>query len=222
MYQLGVFVMIDPTLILEIIALSFIFLLSSIWSEDNVRYGYVLVPLMAAFFWWAGFLPFAYLTTVVPLLVFMGIITYLRSQLKYKWGVFGSGSGILYKLVFFLIMIQLAIGYVNGLGLFAGNAVVTPANEYTTYNLSTANSSFGSSSTGMSAADAVSNGFMMAWSMFGVLWSMIGAVFLIYPLLVNVFHIPADLSILIQAGIYILYALELVNLLYKPSRIVEV
>jgi|WetSurMetagenome_2_1015567.scaffolds.fasta_scaffold10462_2 hypothetical protein len=214
--------MIDPTFILEIVAMSFLFLLASIWSEDNVRFGYVLVPFMAGFFWWAGFLPFAYLTTVIPLMVFMGIISYLRSQLKYKWGVFGGGGGILYKLVFFLIMIQLAIGYVNGLGVFAGNAAITPANEYTTYNLSSANSSFGVNSYGMNAADAVSNGFMLAWSMFGVLWSMIAAVFLIYPLLVSVFHIPPDLSLLIQAGIYILYALELVNLLYKPSRLVEV
>jgi hypothetical protein len=214
--------MIDATLVLELIALSFLFLLSAVWSEENVRFGYILVPLLGAFFYWAGMLPFAYLTTIVPLLIFMGIISYMRSQLKYKWGVFGSGSGLLYKVVFFLIMIQLAIGYVNGLGLFAGSMAISPANEYTTYNLSTAQQQFGSMSYNMTAVDMVSNGLQMLWSMFRVLWSMIAAVFLIYPLLVNIFHIPPDLSILIQAGIYILYALELVNLVYKPARIVEV
>jgi hypothetical protein len=214
--------MLDATLVLELIALSFLFLLASIWSEDNVRYGYVLVPLMAAFFWWAGFLPFAYLTSVVPLLIIMGIVTYMRSQLKYKWGVFGGGGGLLYKVVFFLIMVQLAIGYVNGLQIFIGDVAPTQTNEWTTYNLSSADQQFGESSYNMTAIDAVSNGLQLTWSMFRVLWSMISAVFFIYPLLVSTFLIPPNISVLFQAGIYILYALELVNLLYKPARLAEV
>jgi hypothetical protein len=74
----------------------------------------------------------------------------------------------------------------------------------------------------MNAVDVVSNGLQLAWSMAIVLWSMIAAVFLIYPILVKEFLIPPDISIMFQAGIYILYALELVNLIYKPARLVEV
>jgi hypothetical protein len=207
---------------LEIIALSFIFLLASIWSEENVRFGYVLVPLMAAFFWWAGFLPFAYLTTVIPLLIFMGVISFMRAQLKVKWGFYGTGGGILYKLVFFLIMVQLAIGYVNGLGLFTTNIAAAPQNQYTTYNITTANSTFAPVSSGLDIADAISNGAKMMWMMFSVLWSMLSSVFLIYPTLVNTFGIPASLSLILQAGIYVIYGLELVNMVFKPSKSVEV
>jgi hypothetical protein len=214
--------MMEPTVLLELIALCFLFLLSSIWSEENARFGYILVPLMAAFFWWAGFLPFAYLTTVIPLMVFMGIIAFMRSQLKYKWGVFGTSGGILYKLVFYLIMIQMAIGYINGIGLFGNNFAATPVNEYTTYNLSTANSTFGQSSYGITAIDMVSNGLQFVWTMFKILWSMIASVFVIYPTLVNTFGIPENLSLVIQCGIYVLYALELINMVYKPYKVAEV
>jgi len=214
--------MFSSVIVLEIIALCFLFLLSSIWSEENVRFGYVLVPLTAAFFWWAGFLPFAYLTTIIPLLVFMGIISFLRAQAKFKLGVFGSGAGILWKLVFFLIMIQMSIGYVNGLGVFGANLAATPANEYTTYTLAAANSSFSHMSSGLWIMDVVTGGLTMVWMAFSVLWSMASAIFLIYPTLVNTFGVPASLSLIIQCGIYIVYALELINMIYKPIKPVEV
>jgi hypothetical protein len=214
--------MFSSVILLELIALLFLFLLASVWSEENVRFGYVLVPLMAAFFWWAGFLPFAYLTTVIPLMIFMGVISFMRAQLKVKWGFFGTGGGILYKIVFFLIMVQLAIGYVNGLGMFAGDMGIAPSNEYTTYNLDSANSSFGQQSYGIDAIDVISNGLQMAWAMFKVLWTMLAAVFLIYPTLVGVFGIPPSLSVLLQCGIYVIYALELVNMVYKPYKVAEV
>lgn len=214
--------MFDPTFILGILAMGFLFLLASIWGEENARFGYILVPLLAAFFWWAGFLPYAYLTTVIPLMVFMGAIAFMRSQLKFKWGVFGTSGGLLYKVVFYLIMIQLAIGYINGIGLFSGNFAPTPVNEYTTYDLAKANSTFASASYGIAAIDMVSQGLQLIWSMFGILWSMIASVFVIYPTLVNVFGIPPNLSIILQAGIYILYALELINMIYKPYKVAEV
>jgi hypothetical protein len=214
--------MLPTTLILEVIAMCFLFLLSSIWSEENVRFGYILLPLTAAFFWFAGFLPFTYMTTVIPLLIFMGIITFMRSQLRFKWGFGGTGAGILYKLVFFLIMIQLAIGYVNGMGLFTANVAENPSNEFTTYDLQKANDTFYATSSGIDALDMINNSLTIVWTIFGVLWSMLASVFLIYPTLVNIFHIPADLSILIQAGIYIIYALELFNMIYKPSKPAEV
>jgi hypothetical protein len=214
--------MFSEVIVLEIIALCFLFLLSSIWSEENVRFGYVLVPLTAAFFWWAGFLPFAYLTTVIPLIVFMGILSFFRSQLKVKYGFIGTSSGILYKIVFYLIMIQMAIGYVNGIGIFSENMAVTPENQYTTYTLASANDTFASSTTDINVMDMVTGGLTLVWMLFRILWSMLAAVFLIYPILVNTFHIPQQLSLMIQCGIYVIYALELFNMLYKPMKPVEV
>jgi hypothetical protein len=210
------------TLVLELIALCLLFLLASIWSEENVRFGYVLVPLAAAFFVWAGFLPFAYLTTIIPLMIFMGIFSFMRMQAKYKWGFAGTSGGILYKIVFFLIMIQMVIGYVNGMNMFATNSVITPDNQYTGYTLTSAQSVYGANSYGIDVVDVITNGLQMIWTSFKVLWSMLAAVFLIYPTLVTQFHVPADLSLLIQCGIYIIYGLELFNMVFKPFKAAEV
>jgi hypothetical protein len=152
----------------------------------------------------------------------MGVLSFMRAQLKVKWGFFGTGGGILFKMVFFLIMLQLAIGYVNGMGLFTNNMAATPTNEYTTYNISGAQNAFGESSNAMGVVDVVTNGLQMAWMLFRVLWSMLASVFFIYPTLVSMFGIPVDLSILLQCGIYVIYGLELINMVFKPSKAVEV
>jgi len=212
----------SSTLVLELIALCLLFLLASIWSEENVRFGYVLVPLAAAFFVWAGFLPFAYLTTIIPLMIFMGIFSFMRMQAKYKWGFAGTSGGILYKIVFFLIMIQMVIGYVNGMNMFATPAVITPSNEYTGYTLTSAQSVYGANSYGIDVVDMITNGLQMIWTSFKVLWSMLAAVFMIYPTLVTQFHVPPDLSLLIQCGIYVIYGLELFNMIFKPFKAAEV
>ena len=214
--------MLDSIIILEVIALCFIFLISSIWSEENARFGYILIALVTMFFWWAGFLPYAYLTTVIPLILFMSIFSFMRMQLKYKWGFMGTNAGILYKIVFFLIMIQMVIGYVNSMGIFTTNSVITPNNTYTSYTLTSAQAVYGNSSYGMDVMDMISNGFQIMWMAFTVLWSMLSAVFFIYPVLVNDFHIPMELSLVIQCGIYIIYGLELFNMIFKPFKSAEV
>lgn len=212
----------DSTFILEILALILLFLLASIFSEENVRFGYVLIPFVAAFFWWAGFLPFAYMTTIIPLMIFMGLFSFMRMQAKYKWGVGGTSGGILYKIVFFLIMIQMVIGYVNGMGMFATNSVVTPDNEYTQYTLTSAQSVYGANSFGIDVVDMVTNGIQIMWMSFKVLWTMLASVFFIYPTLVNQFHIPVELSVILQTGIYVIYGLELFNMIFKPFKAAEV
>ena len=204
------------------ISISYLFLLSTIWSEDNVRFGYVLVPFFAGVFWWLGWIQYTYFSVVIPLLVLMGVISYLRSQLRYKYGVFGSSGGLMFKIVSFLIFLQMAIGFINGIALFSNPYAVAPDNEYTHYTLTAANQTYGASSDGIDIVEAVTSGLTIAWMMFKIMWSMFAAVFLIYPILVNTFHIPADLSLLIQCGIYILYGAELFTMIFKPYRPAEV
>ena len=212
----------NSTLVLEVIALIFIFLLASIWSEENARFGYVIIPLVTAFFWWAGFLPFAYMTTVIPLMIFMGIFSFLRMQAKYKWGFMGTSGGLLFKIVFFLIMLQMVIGYVNGMYLFATPAVSTPDNAATHYTLASAQDVYGGSSYGINVVNMLTAGLLSAWTAFKVLWTMLSSIFFIYPTLVTQFHIPVALSLLLQTGIYILYGLELFNMVFKPFKAAEV
>lgn len=203
------------------IALCFLFLLSTIWSEDNVRYGYLIVPFMAAFFWWVGFLNYAYLGVVIPLIMVMGVIAHLRAIGKYKFGIFGSNSGLLVKIVVFLIFLQLSIGFINGIGMFDAPAITNQTNEYTGYTLTKASDVYSGQTTGLNISDAIINGWSMIWTAWTVIWGMLSAVFMIYPVLVNQFHIPPSISILLQAGIYILYGTTIFNLVFRPYQPVE-
>jgi len=204
------------------IALCLLFLVSTIWSEDNVRYGYVLVPLLAGFFWWVGFIQYPYLGVIIPLIIVMGIIAHLRAVGKYKFGIFGSNSGLLVKIVVFLIFLQMSIGFINGIGMFPGAAVANQTNDYTGYTLTKAETVYAGQTTGLNIADAITNGWNMLWTAWTVMWGMLSAVFLIYPVLVDQFHVPMALSLLLQCGIYLLYGLTIFNMIFKPYQPVEI
>lgn len=176
---------------------------------------------MAAFFAWVGFLQYTYLTAVIPLILVMGVIAHLRAIGKYKFGIFGSNSGLLVKIVVFLIFLQLSIGFINGIGMFGSAAIANQTNDYTGYTLTKASDVYAGQTTGLNIADAITNGWNMIWTAWTVMWGMLSAVFLIYPILVNSFHVPVAISILLQAGIYMLYGLTVFNLIFKPYQPVE-
>lgn len=199
-----------------------LFLLSSVWSEDNVRFGYIVVPSFAGIFWIIGWIQFSYLGAIIPLIIMMGIISYLRAHLKYKYGVFGSSGGLMFKIVAFLVILQMAIGFVNGLSLFSAPYATTPDNEYTHYTLSEANETYAQNSYGIDVVDAVANGLTITWMAFKVAWSMFAAIFFIYPTLTSAFHLPASLSLMLQCGIYMLYGAELFTMIFKPYKPMEV
>jgi hypothetical protein len=177
---------------------------------------------MAAFFWWVGFFDYAYLGVVIPLIMVMGVIAHLRAIGKYKFGIFGSNSGMLTKIVVFLIFLQMSIGFINGIGMFDAPAITNQTNEYTGYTLTKAETVYAGQTTGLNIADAILNGWNMIWTAWTVIWGMLSAVFLIYPVLVNQFHIPPSISILLQTGIYLLYGTMVFNLIFKPYQPVEV
>ena len=217
----------------EIIALGFLFLLSSIWSEDNVRFGYVITPLFAGLLWIFGLIPFVTgLGTAMATVVFMGVISFFRSQAKYKYGVFGTAGGLLYKVMFLLIVLQLSIGYVNSMALFTvnGNAIqtaatqsqLTPSGNYAVYNLTSANQTFSNIGGDTSAWSALFYTVTLPGLVLSILTSMLGAIFFIYPTLVTVFGIPPTLGALLQAGIYVIYGLELINIVFRPFKPIEV
>jgi hypothetical protein len=212
----------DATIGLQWISLAIIFLIGSIWSEDNVRFGYIVTAFMAAFFWWIGWLQFAYLGTVIPIVIMVAIISYLRSQLKYKYGVFGSQSGLIWKILMFVIMMQFAIIIINGMAIFQSQYTADPSNEFTQYSLTNAQSVFGSFTTGVGAVDMVLMALTFGWMLLSLVWSMMFAFFTLYPTMVSIFHVPPLLSMAISAAIYVLTGLELFMLIFKPFRTTEV
>jgi hypothetical protein len=211
----------------EIISASICFTIGSLWDEDNVRFGYIITALFAAFFMWIGWVQFSYISVVIPIVIFMGIFSFLRAQLRYKYGVFGNAGGMIWKLIAFLIMIQFAIAILNGIGsagLFTQNTIANQNNQFSGYVLTSSNTVFGignSTSNGNIITDAVVAA-TMGWQALNIIFGIITGFVLMYPTFVNIFGVPSNIAIVIQVGMYIMLALELVMCLWKPFRTVEV
>lgn len=215
----------DSTLILQWFALALVFLVSSIWSENNVRFGYIITIFMAGFFWMIGWIQFPYLSTVIPMMMMLAILSYLRSHLKMKFGVFGSSGGLLFKIVVFVIFLQFALIFVNGLvtvGVFDQQFAPNPSSEFQSYTISNAETVYKSSTTDVNVVDAVWNGMGLVWTQWIVLWNMVFGFFSIYNTMVTIFKVPAAVSVLLSAGVYILTAIEVFVLVFKPYRAPEV
>lgn len=215
----------DATIALQWFALALVFLISSIWSENNARFGYILTAFMMGFFWMIGWIQFPYLTTVIPMVMMLAILAYLRSHLKMKFGVFGSSGGLLFKIVVFVIFLQFALIFVNGLvtvGVFDQQFAPNPSDEFQSYTISNAESVYQSSTVDVNVVDAVWNGLGLVWTQWIVLWKMVFGFFSIYNTMVTVFKVPAAISVILSAGIYILTAIEVFVLIFKPYRAPEV
>lgn len=215
----------DAVVGLQWFSMAIMFLISSIWSERNVRFGYIVAPLMVGFFWGIGWIGFPYLSTVVPMIIMIGILSYLRSHLRIKFGVFGSSGGLLFKIVVFVIFLQFALIFVNGLvsvGVFDQQFAASPSNEFNQYSITSAQSVYQQSTTGVSLTDAVWNGFGLVWAQWTILWKMVFGFFNIYGTMTNIFHVPESVSVILSAGIYILTAIEVFVLIFKPFRAPEV
>jgi len=215
----------DYALALQWMALALLFLISSIWSERNVRFGYIITPLMGGFFWAIGWIQFQYLTTLIPMIIMIGVLAYLRTHLRVKFGVFGSSGGLLFKIVVFLIFLQFAIIFVNGLvsiGVFQDQFGPTPSNELTTYTIEHAQTVYGTSTTGVSLTDAVWNGLGLIWSNWQMFWKLVFGFFSIYGTMVTFFHMPPSISLILSMGIYVMTAIEIFVLIFKPFRAPEV
>lgn len=216
--------MTDGAIFYQWIAIAILFVIGNIWGEDDVRFGYVLVPFMAGFFLWIKWLTFSYLGTIVPILIVMGIVTFLRAQLRYKYGYFGSSGSLLWKIVTFVVFIQFAIVFINGLAIFNTNFAETPDATTTTdlYSISSAQTVYGAQTYDLSLSDVITGGLTMFWTSLKVLFSLLLGFFTMYPTMVNVFQIPPVVAALVSAGVYLLTAFEVFAMIYKPGRHPEV
>jgi len=212
----------DATLALQWMSIAIIFLLGSIWSEDNVRFGYIITAFMGGFFWWIGWLQFAYLGTVIPIVFMIAIVSYLRSHLKYKFGVFGSQGGLIWKMLLFIVVMQFAIIIVNGMAVFQKQFTSNPYNEFTQYSLVTAQTVFAPFTTGFGSVDLVLAALTFGWMLLNLVWSMVFAFFNLFPTMVVTFGIPPLIAAAIAGGIYVLTGLELFMIIFKPFRATEV
>jgi len=203
----------------SVIALAFIFLLASIFGERDAKYGYVLIPLLGGIFWIIGWLPDIYVASIVPMLLAFGIITFLREQLREKFGSGGSASSLLWKIMLFMVFLQFAIIFVNGLAVFANAPKLAMVNNTVTekYTLEEATSVYGNY-TSISTIDQLTVGLTLVWTAWNLTWSMIFGLLLIYPNMVTVFHLDPMIAWFIGAGFYIMIAIEVFVLLMFRTR----
>jgi hypothetical protein len=189
------------------IAFFLLLMITSLASKANVRFMLVVMSVMAAMFWWFGWLQGIYLTTVIPFACFLGAIFYMKGSLRENYGVGGSGS-MLVNIVVFLIILQMMIGFINGIGIFNQAAMMTPSNQFTNVDLTTiqnTTSNFGGINDPLQSANAYA---AIGWATFKILLMMIGAVFVVAPFLIEMFpYVPATFFLILQAGIWIIYVL---------------
>ncbi len=202
----------------------FAFLVAGIWSEGNSKYGYVVVPFTIALLYAIGWINFTNIGSTVAIVLVLGILAFLRAHLKTQFGVFGSNSGIIWKIISFTFFLQVAIIMLNGMAFFdVGIASDGQLNQdFAEYDIDSFQSDYSGSTSGLTTTDSAWMGFGMVWNSFINLWTLIFGFADLYKTLVSVFGIPAVVASALSAGFYLLLAIELFVLLFKPHRAPEV
>ena len=120
-----------------------------------------------------------------------------------------------YEIVLLLVLAQAAIGFVNGIGIFTDPAYVQPDNPAAHWALSNI-SDFKTDSEVVGVTDYVAQATGMIATGMTMIWNILGAIIYIYPALVDVFMMPESLAIVLQVGIYFIYATFLLQMFWKP------
>ncbi len=110
------------------ISLGFLFLIATSASERNSSFFMFLLPLFAAMFAWFRWLILPSVSQVGGTIVCCGILAiaiYMKGKQQEKFGIAGPGSPFL-NLVFWMIILQASMGFINAMGLFDFNVAATP------------------------------------------------------------------------------------------------
>jgi hypothetical protein len=108
------------------------------------------------------------------------------------------------QITLFIILLQAAVGFVDGSGMFSQHYLSVPSNNatYTITDLEQYNVQGGDSE----IVDEVGLLAEWAWESFFIGIKIVLVVVFVLPTLINTFNIPLILSVFIQAGIYYIYA----------------
>ena len=199
------------------IAFILLALIASTASKRNLRFIAILLPVMAAVFWYWNWYTAPYFVPLIPALGVLGAMYYMRGSLKENFGYGGAGSMIV-SIVFYLVCLQLVVGFINGIGVFQGNAAFTPSNGYI-------NVDFTDIDTNLKNVGGVSNPLTDAYTWANIGWTtvriildMVIGVLAVSLILGEMFpFLPPTFILLIQVGIYVLYALFMFQIIYRPN-----
>jgi hypothetical protein len=129
--------------------------------------------------------------------------------------------------VFYLIILQASIGFVNGIGAFSTDYVSTVSSEYYNVDISKDIPVLNDAGGALDRVVAISTVmFDMGFAMLRLAISVLGSIVVIYPTIVQMFPFIAAspqaiaLLVFLQIGIWITYMFFLYQL-YKGSLAVE-
>ena len=206
------------------ISLCILFLIAASASQRNGEFWAILLPLFAAMFVWWGWL-------VMPTEAGMGIIImaavlaigiYFKGKQQAAFGIAGPGSPFL-NIVFWMIIMQASIGFINGVGLFTfAPSAVTPT-AYQNVDLAASVPAYAQTggvgadvtATLFFAAQAVVSSVMLFWKVvMGIVWFK-SLVLSIAPFIGQYAIIDLFLNV-ISVGIDFIIAIAVWTMLFKP------
>lgn len=169
------------------ISLGLLFFIGGFASLRSTRFSIFCIDGFAAIFWWFGWLNF-YIpasnsinwVTPMSLIILAGVMggaIYLKEANRERYGTGGTGLTLI-NVLYFFILLQTVIGFVNVTGIWSTNTAVTPSEyQYNNVNLQqqvTVNSNLGgfmggliSTATGL-AALAIQAGQMILTVLQGI------------------------------------------------------
>ena len=114
-------------------------------SQRSMRFSIMSVDFFAAIFWWFGWMSFYNPTTnavnwwtplsLIILAGIMGGAIYLKEANRDRYGTGGTGLTLI-NFLYFIILLQTVIGFVNMTGIWTENSAITPSSyQYNNVNL---------------------------------------------------------------------------------------
>lgn len=114
------------------------------------------------------------------------------------------------EIAIFLIVLQASVGFVSGLDLFS-TGLDAGENQYTDYGDDTQWDREEDATTTPGVIDTASVAIDMTIGALLKVIEILGAIFIIYPVLVTTFMIPAPVAAILQVMIYAIYGIAYVE-----------
>lgn len=207
------------------ISVLLVLLITTMASQRNTRFFLILIPIFSAIFAWFGWLDTGNDTQLWGLILvasLFGVALYMKDTNKEKWGSGGPGSTIV-NLVIFMILLQSVVGFVNGAAIWNDNTGDIPDDKWQNVDLEEelpAMSNSGGLLEGLvtTVLAVLIMGIEILKVLMMIMLSIVAfslVLYLSFPFL-QVPLVTAFL-VIVQVGIYILYALFIWQIFYKPT-----
>lgn len=213
------------------ISLLVIFMIGAMSTTATKRFFAILVPLMAALMVWFGWLhgtpsitdPTGVVQTwgIIVVCALLGVMIYMKDSLHEKFGIAGPGS-LLFNIVFYIIIIQACVGFVNTTAIWEGGSQVT-SNSFSNIDIGQQVTQIGGQGgasnpllqTGQLLLDMTIGVIKMFITIAEALVGFSVILGMIYPWIPSSAYGPAFL-ILLQLGIYAVYFMAYMRFI-KPT-----